>query len=77
MENNEIMEVMDMDDVVVANENTGMNTGVAMLIGAGIAFAVGAGVKLVKKGIAALKAKKEAQANEHDFCVENDEDSAK
>ena len=61
MENNEIMnyeEIEIMDDVV-AEEKTGVSTGVAMLIGAGLTLAVSAGVKLVKKGIAAYKAKKE------------------
>ena len=62
MENNEIMnyeETEVMDDVVVAEEGSGMSTGVAMLIVAGLTRAVGAGVKLVKKGVAWYKAKKE------------------
>ena len=76
MENNEIMNYEEfgvMEDEVVAEESTGIGTGVAMLIGAGLTLAVGAGVKLVKKGIAAIKAKKEAKeaANKHDFCVED------
>lgn len=71
---NEIMnyeETEIMEDEIVADGGSGMSTGVAMLIGAGIACAIGAGVKLVKKGIAAAKAKKEAKekVNEHDFCV--------
>lgn len=73
MENNEIMNYEDiemMDDVIVEDGKSGMGTGVAMLLGAGLTLAIGAGVKLVKKGIAAYKAKKEARANEHDFCVD-------
>lgn len=64
MDNKEIMnyeEIEVMDDVVEAEENAGIGTGVAMLIGAGLTFAIGAGVKLGKKAIAAIKAKKEAK----------------
>lgn len=59
MENNEIMfdEIEVMDDVIVADEETGMSTGVAMLIGAGLTLAVGAGVKLGKKAVVAIKTK--------------------
>lgn len=69
MENNEIMnyeniEVIDAD--VVTDEKTGLGTGVAMLIGAGLTLAVGAGVKLVKKGIAAYKAKKALKQADED-----------
>jgi hypothetical protein len=71
MENNEIMDVINMDDNVVADGGTGMGTGVAMLVGAGLAFAVGAGVNLAKKGIAALKARKEI--NKPDEFIEVDE----
>lgn len=70
---NEIMnyeEIEAVDGEIEAGESTGMSTGVAMLIGAGLTCAVGAAVKLVKKGIAAYKAKKEQPAaNDHDFCV--------
>lgn len=74
---NEIMEMEVIEDSVVADENTGMGTGVAMLIGAGITGAVIAGVKLVKLCINAVKAKKETQkqADQHDFCVEPDVES--
>ena len=60
MENNEIMfdEIEVMDDVVVEDGETGIGTGVAVLIGAGLTLAVGAGVKLGKKAIAAIKAKR-------------------
>lgn len=74
MENNEIMnEGMEIIEEVVADKAPGMNPGVAMLIGAGLTLAVGAGIKLVKKGIAALKAKKEA-AEQHDFVDIDDEE---
>lgn len=72
---NEIMNYegdMEIGEVVATDSK--MGTGVAMLIGAGIAFAIGAGVKLVQKGVAAFKAKKEAKAAEHDFCVPPDGD---
>ena len=75
---NEIMnfeETEIMEGEIVDEGGSGMGTGVAMLIGAGIACAIGAGVKLVKKGIAAYKAKKEAKASEHDFCVPADKES--
>ena len=58
-----------MEDEIMTDEGSGIGTGVAMLIGAGIACAIGAGVKLVKKGVAAYKAKQEAKKSEHDFCV--------
>ncbi len=70
MESNELMtmeEVEIMDDVVVAEEKSGIGTGAAMLIGAGLTLAVTAGVKLVKKGIKAIKAKKEAKKAEDDY----------
>ena len=74
MENNEMMNYEDIEIVEdVAGEGTKMGTGVAMLLGAGLAFAVGAGVKLVKKGIAAYKAKKALrEAESHDFVVGDD-----
>lgn len=60
MENNEIMnEVMDSEGMMA--ETAGMSTGTAMLIGAGVTAAVFAGITLVKKGIAAVKAKKAAE----------------
>ena len=77
---NEIMnyeETEIMEDEIVTDGGSGMSTGVAMLIGAGIACAIGAGVKLVKKGVAAIKAKKEAKANDHDFCVVAEETDEK
>lgn len=63
-------EIMTMEDEIIDGEivaEGGMGTGVAMLIGAGIACAIGAGVKLVKKGIAAHRAKKAAKAESEYF----------
>lgn len=76
MENNELMnyeniEIIDAE--VVADEKAGLGTGVAMLIGAGLTLAVGAGVKLVKKCVAAAKAKKAAQEAD-EVVYEDDED---
>ncbi len=76
MENNEIMmneEFEVMDDVVVAEEKSGLGTGAAMLIGAALTVAVGAGVKLVKKGIAAYKAKKALRKPEEEILVEDED----
>ena len=71
---NEIIEMVEAEDVIVAEEGKGLGTGVAMAIGAGITFAGIAIVKLVKKGIDVIKAKAEAKKqDEHDFCVEPDE----
>ena len=73
-------EVMDteMDTIDMEPEDTGMSTGVAMLIGAGITLAVGAAVKLGKKGIDYIKAKKALRKPEEGFEVEvTDEDIKK
>lgn len=73
MENNEIMnyeEIEVMDDAVVAEGNSGIGAGVAMLIGAGLTLAVGAGVKLAKKGIAAWKSKKEMKKPDTEIEVD-------
>lgn len=73
MENNEIMnyeEIDVMDDAVVAEGNSGIGTGIAMLIGAGLTVAVGAGVKLAKKGIAKWKEKKEFKKPEGEVNVD-------
>ena len=76
MENNELMNVENIeiiDSELVGDEKTGLGTGVAMLIGAGLTLAVGAGVKLVKKGIAAYKAKK-ALREINEVVYEDDKD---
>lgn len=73
MENNEIMnyeEIEVVNDEIVANEGTGMSTGIAMLIGAGLTLAVGAGIKLGKKAIAAIKAKKELRKPDKEIQVD-------
>ena len=72
MENNEIMnyEEIEVMDEVMADGNSGIGTGVAMLIGAGLTFAVGAGVKLAKKGIAKWKEKKEMKKPDQEITVD-------
>lgn len=62
MNENEIMvneEVIEEPEVVEENDS-GMSTGLAMLIGSGLTLAVIAGVKQGKKIMAKIKAKKEA-----------------
>ena len=76
MENFEIVNVegTEMDDVItVAEEGSGMGTGVAMLIGAGLAVAVGAAVKLGKKVVKTVKAKRELRRPDKEIEV-TDED---
>ena len=73
-------EVMDTEIATteVEPEETGMGTGVAMLIGAGLTLAVGAAVKFGKKGIDYVKAKKALRKPEEGFEVEvTDEDIKK
>lgn len=57
----------------VETEETGMGTGVAMLIGAGLAFASTAIVKLGKKAYDTYKAKKEAKETEEVEAEETEE----
>lgn len=74
MENNEIMineEFEVMDDAIVADGGSSIGTAAAMAIGAGLAFAIGAGVKLVKKGVAAYRSKKELRQPEKEIIVED------
>lgn len=73
MENNEIMineEIDVMNDEVMADGKSGVGTMVAMAIGVGLTLAVGAGVKLAKKGIAAIKSKKELRQPDTEIIVE-------
>lgn len=72
-------EVMDtnMDTIDMEPEDTGMSTGVAILIGAGITFAVGAAVKLGKKGIGYIKAKKALRKPEEGSEIEVTDDDIK
>lgn len=69
-------EVMDteMDTIDMEPEDTGMSTGVAMLIGAGITLTIGAAVKLGKKGIDYIKAKKALRKPEEGSEVEVTDD---
>lgn len=76
MENNEMImneEIETMDDVVMAEEGTGMGTGLAMLLGAGLTLAVGAGINLAKKGIAAWKTRRELKKPDHEIEVDPEE----
>ena len=67
MENNEMNYVEEetmepeVETFETETEETGMATGVAMLIGAGLAFATTAIAKFGKKAITAYKAKKETK----------------
>ena len=72
MENNEIMNegIETMMEEVVADDTTGIGTGVAVLIGAGLTLAVCAGFKLAKKAYAAYKAKKELRQPDNDVYAE-------
>lgn len=74
---NEIMNYEDdvLDTEIVEDEgSSGIGTGVAIAIGAGLAFAATAVVKLVKKGIAKHKAKKELHKPDEDEVVEVSEE---
>lgn len=55
--NTEVMDT-EMDTTEVEPEETGIGTGVAMLIGASLTLAVGGAIKLGKKAYAAYKAKR-------------------
>ena len=64
-EENEIAEV---ENDEVGSEDSGMSTGMAMLIGAGLTIATGGLIKLGKKLYMAYKAKKESKkAEEEDY----------
>ena len=73
MNYDEAMET-EVENDIVETEDSGMSTGVAMLIGAGLTAASVAAVKLGKKVIAKFKARKENQeAIEEDFEEVTDE----
>ncbi len=73
MNYDEAMET-EVENDVVETEDSGMSTGVAMLIGAGLTAASVAAVKLGKKVIARFKARKEDQETvEEDFEDVTDE----
>lgn len=66
-EENEIAEV---ENDEVETKESGMSTGVAMLIGAGLTIATGGLIKLGKKLYTAYKAKKESKKTEDDDLEE-------
>lgn len=75
--NYEEEEVMEPEETTeVESEETGMSTGVAMLIGAGLTVAAAAAVKLGKKLVAKFRAKKalEDTTNDRDFVIPSDEE---
>lgn len=63
LETTEIMEtnndVMEQNNTIDSTENSGMNSGIAMLIGGALALSAVAGFKKLKKALAMRKAKKE------------------
>ena len=67
-EMNYVEETMEPEEEIeeVETEESGMGTGVAMLIGAGLAFASTAIVKFGKKAYETYKAKKEAKETEEE-----------
>ena len=69
---NEIMnyeenEIAEIENDEVGLEDSGMSTGVAMLIGAGLTIVTAAVVKLGKKLYTMYKAKKESKKAEEDY----------
>ena len=74
--NEEVMDT-EMDTIDMEPEDTGMSTGVAMLIGVGLTIAVGAAVKLGKKGIDYIKAKKALRRPEEGSKIEVTDDDIK
>lgn len=58
------IEEVENNDEVEEVQNSGMSTGVAMLIGAGLTIATGGLIKLGKKLVSKYKAKKEAEKAE-------------
>lgn len=74
MENEELVNYEEMDpEVETESEDSGMSTGVAMMIGAGLAVAATAAIKLGKKIISKIKAKKEPEDG-RDFVIPSDEE---
>lgn len=75
--NYEEEEVMEPEETTeVESEETGMSTGVAMLIGVGLTVAAAAAVKLGKKLVAKFRAKKalEDTTDDRDFVIPSDEE---
>ena len=76
MENEELVNYEEMDpEVETESEDSGMSTGVAMMIGAGLAVAATAAIKLGKKIISKIKTKKEPE-DRRDFVIPSDEELA-
>lgn len=74
MENEELVNYEEMDpEVETESEDSGMSTGVAMMIGAGLAVAATAAIKLGKKIISKIKTKKEPEDG-RDFVIPSDEE---
>lgn len=74
MENEELVNYEEMDpEVETESEDSGMSTGVAMMIGAGLAVAATAAIKLGKKIISKIKTKKESEDG-RDFVIPSDEE---
>lgn len=69
-------EVMEPEMEIIETEDgkSGIGTGTAMLIGAGLTLATAAVVKLVKKGIAKYKTKKELRLVDENDIVEPTEE---
>jgi hypothetical protein len=60
-------EIMNVNEVKDEIAGVNLSTGAAIAIGAGVTAAVFAGIGLVKRGIAAIKAKKAQQESEYEF----------
>lgn len=76
MENEELVNYEEMEpEVETESEDSGMSTGVAMMIGAGLAVAATAAIKLGKKIISKIKTKKEPEDG-RDFVIPSDEELA-
>ena len=74
MENEELVNYEEMDpEVETESEDSGMSTGVAMMIGAGLTVAATAAIKLGKKIISKIKTKKEPEDG-RDFVIPSDEE---
>ena len=66
--NDEENEIAEVENDEAETKESGMSTGVAMLIGAGLTIATGGLIKLGKKLYMAYKAKKESKkAEEEDY----------
>lgn len=71
--NEEVMEP-EVETDEVETENSGIGTGMAMLIGAGLTVATTAIIKLGKKAYAKIKSKKESRRSKDDIEEMTDEE---